>query len=207
MADLMAIVSKAVFEKAAGKAPVVGTKLAMDRYVSANKALEPLAANGRLYLVTVRPPNEALWLVAVLDKPVFDGTQWLAKPCDKPIVDISHLRARLQFESGKGITAAPGALGMSLQTPRALTSNDTALLDAVFTGAPIAAAAPVAPETDRRALLLRAVLADPDHVAPRQVLADEPHEPQRSTRRVHPARDRARGRPRDPQARPAQAAP
>ena len=39
MADMMAIVSKAVFEKAAGKQPAVGTKLAMDRYVSANKNL------------------------------------------------------------------------------------------------------------------------------------------------------------------------
>ena len=61
MPDLMAIVSKAVFEKAAGKAPKVGAKLAMDRYVSANKNLEPLAKQGRLFLVTVRPPNEALW--------------------------------------------------------------------------------------------------------------------------------------------------
>ena len=45
----------------------------MDRYVSANKGLEPLADGGRLYLVTVRPPNEALWLVAVLEQPKFDG--------------------------------------------------------------------------------------------------------------------------------------
>jgi uncharacterized protein (TIGR02996 family) len=177
VADLMAIVSKAVFEKAAGKTPKVGTKLAMDRYVSANKNLEPLAAGGRLYLVTVRPPNEALWLVAVLDKPKFDGAQWLARPCDKPIVDVSSLRGRLKFESGKGITAAAGALGMSLQTPRILTADDAALLDGAFIGAPVAeaaAAAPeAAPETDRRNLLLRAVLADPDHVAPRQVFADE----------------------------------
>jgi len=73
MADIMAIVSKAIFEKAAGKAPKVGTALRMDRYVSANKALEPLAQGGKLYLVTVRPPDEALWLVAILEKPELDG--------------------------------------------------------------------------------------------------------------------------------------
>src|SRR5258708_6230451 len=118
---MMAIVSKAVFEKAAGKNPAVGTRLAMDRYVSANKTLEPLGSGGKLYLVTVRPPDEALWLVAVLDKPKFDGSQWVAKACTTPITDISNLRARIKFESGVGITPKKGALGMSLQTPRALT--------------------------------------------------------------------------------------
>lgn len=134
MADIMAIVSKAVFEKAAGKSPTVGTKLAMDRYVSANKNLERLAEGGKLYLVTVRPPDEALWLVAVLDRPKFDGKQWKTKPCETPITDITHLRGELVFESGKGITAAKGALGMSLQTPRAITAEDAALLDAAAAG-------------------------------------------------------------------------
>src|SRR6185436_6062198 len=92
MPELMAIVSKAVFEKSAGKAPKLGTRLAMDRYVSANKNLEPLASGATLYLVTVRPPDEALWLVAVLESPHFDGKQWIAAPCDTPIVDISALR-------------------------------------------------------------------------------------------------------------------
>jgi hypothetical protein len=75
MPDIMAIVSKAIFEKAAGKAPTVGTKLSMDRYVSLNKALAPLAQGGKLYLVTVRPPDEELWLVAILEQPRFDGKQ------------------------------------------------------------------------------------------------------------------------------------
>ena len=78
MADLMVIVSKAVFEKAAGKSPSLGDQLGMDRYVTANKALEPVRGGGKLYLVTVRPPNEALWLVAVLENPKFDGKQWKA---------------------------------------------------------------------------------------------------------------------------------
>jgi uncharacterized protein (TIGR02996 family) len=186
MPDLMAIVSKAVFEKAAGKAPKVGAKLAMDRYVSANKNLESLSAGGKLYLVTVRPPDEALWLVAVLDQPHFDGKQWIAAPCDTPIVDISSLRTHIKFESGKGMSMAPGTLGMSLQTPRALTTEDVALLAGALDGAKLPPAVgalgrgiPAAPTTvadgdaDRAAGLLANVIADPDNDLARQVYADE----------------------------------
>ncbi|MEO8698582.1 MAG: hypothetical protein ABI867_01030 [Kofleriaceae bacterium] len=182
---MMAIVSKAVFEKAAGKAPKVGVKLAMDRYVSANKNLDRLSEGGTLYLVTVRPPDEALWLVAILDQPKFDGSQWVATASSVPITDISELRDQLKFESGKGITAAKGALGMSLQTPRAVTAEDARLLDAAATGAPAAPAAPSSegfPDAppgamatgggNRRQLLLAAVIADPDNEGARQVYAD-----------------------------------
>jgi hypothetical protein len=169
----MAIVSKAVFEKAAGKHPNVGDTLHMDRYISAAKGLSPLAGGGRLFLVTVRPPNEALWLVGVLDHPTFDGTQWKSAPSPLPITDITALRGQLTFESGKGITAAPGALGMSLQTPRVLAAHDVALLDAATAGMP--AAAPVLETSGERRqgdALLEALLADPTSSAPRQVIAD-----------------------------------
>jgi len=178
---MMAIVSKAVFEKAAGKSPAVGTRLGMDRYVSANKNLEPLGAGGKLYLVTVRPPDEALWLVAVLDNPAFDGTQWTAAPSTTPITDVSNLRARIKFTSGAGITAKAGALGMSLQTPRALTAEDVQLLDAAVGGAADAGvpAAPAGPSAfgaatgERRGSLLGAILEDPGSDAARQVYADQ----------------------------------
>jgi uncharacterized protein (TIGR02996 family) len=173
MPDLMAIVSKAVFEKAAGKAPKLGTKLAMDRYVSANKNLEPLAAGGKLYLVTVRPPDEALWLVAVLETPHFDGAQWIAAPCDTPIADISGLRTRIEFESGKGMSTTPGTLGMSLQTPRALTAGDVALLDSVLGGAPAPTDDVASGDVARAAGLLANVLAEPDSDLARHVYADE----------------------------------
>jgi uncharacterized protein (TIGR02996 family) len=172
--DLMAIVSKAVFEREAGKSPAPGTRLGMDRYVSTNKALAPLAGGGRLYLVTVRPPNEALWLVAILDQPTHDGEAWIAKKCATPITDITALKGRLQFQSGTGIKAKPGALGMSLQTPRALTAADAALLDEAAGAATDAAPPDAAADADdaRRAGLLEAILADPDNDDPRRIYAD-----------------------------------
>ncbi|MBN1210518.1 MAG: hypothetical protein JXB05_37035 [Myxococcaceae bacterium] len=127
MPDVLAIISKAVFEKeAAGRKP--GELLPLDRYRSASRHLEPLKSGGRLFLVTVRPPAEALWLVAVLDGLKFKDDEWTARANRTPITDITALIPRIRFESGKGITAAKGALGMSLQTPRALAPEDATLL-------------------------------------------------------------------------------
>lgn len=124
---MLAIISKAVFEKeAAGLKP--GDVLPLDRYRSASRHLDPLKSGGRLFLVTVRPPKEALWLVAVLEGLKFKDEEWHATPNRAPITDITPLIPRLRFESGKGITAAKGALGMSLQTPRTLAAEDIALL-------------------------------------------------------------------------------
>jgi uncharacterized protein (TIGR02996 family) len=187
MPDVMVIVSKAVFEKAAGKSPKVGDQLRMDRYVTANKALEPVRTGGKLYLVTVRPPDEKLWLVAVLENPKFDGKQWKAAACETAITDISALRSKIKFESGKGISAAAGTLGMSLQTPRVLADADAKLLDAAL-GVPPAAARPIkgegvppppdkaipanTGERKRGDALRDAVIDDPTSDLPRQVFAD-----------------------------------
>lgn len=174
MADVMAIVSKAVFEKAAGKAPKLGTALGMDRYVSANKGLAPLEGGGTLYLVTVRPPDEALWLVAVLANPTFSGSEWVATACTTPMIDISSLKASLVFENGKGLPTTKGTLGMSLQTPRVLTAADVALLAGALGGAPAPTSAPVKAFTakqDPAAPLLAAVLAAPNDDAPKLALA------------------------------------
>jgi hypothetical protein len=127
MPDMLAIISKAVFEKeAAGLKP--GDVLPLDRYRSASRHLDPLKAGGRLFLVTVRPPKEALWLVAVLEGLKFKDEEWRGTANRVPITDITALIPKLRFESGKGIAAAKGALGMSLQTPRALTAEDVKLL-------------------------------------------------------------------------------
>ena len=127
MADLLAIIAKAVFE-VDSKGAAVGQVLALDKYVSTNKALEPLRAGGRLFLVTVRPPDERLWLVAVLESPKHDGKAWVAKRNVRPIADVSHLRGSIRFASNTGISATKGAMGMSLQTPRELTAQDVGLL-------------------------------------------------------------------------------
>lgn len=129
MPDMMAIVSKAVFEEYAPRAKP-GAVLGMRVYRSANKHLERLAEDksSRLFLVTVRPPKEDLWLVAVLEHPEFDDEIWVAPRNRHPITDIGSLKDRLKFESGKGLQAKKGALGMSLQTPRVLTPADAELL-------------------------------------------------------------------------------
>ncbi len=143
---MLAIISKAIFEKeAAGKKP--GDVLPLDRYRSGSRHLDPLKSGGRLFLVTVRPPKEALWLVAVLENLKFKGDEWAASPNRVPITDITALIPRLRFESGKGISAAKGALGMSLQTPRALTAADVGLL-LQANATPGGAAAELPPQED-----------------------------------------------------------
>lgn len=121
MGSVLAIISKAQFEAlaktAGGKA--LGQLVPIDCYNSQHRALEPLQSGGSLFLVTVRPPDEALWLVAILEAPQADDTGWRAKANIVPLTDISVLKDSLRFENGKGITARTGALGMSLQTPRA----------------------------------------------------------------------------------------
>ena len=126
MGSVLAIVSKKVFEKEFRAAP--NQVVATAAYTSTHKTLEALAAGGDLFLVTVAA-GEQLWLVGVLRKPKFAGGAWKAAPNTVPITDVTALVGQLRFESGNGITARPGALAMSLQTPRGLTEADVALLD------------------------------------------------------------------------------
>jgi uncharacterized protein (TIGR02996 family) len=182
---VMAIVSKAIFEKLAkGASP--GTVVPLDRYNSANKALDPLGSGGRLFLLTVRPEKERLWLVAVLENLSYMKDAWVAAAPNRiPITDVSSLRSQIKFESGKGITAKEGALAMSLQTPRLLAPSDVEILLAAAGGgaAPASAAASpagAAPATsaaaraaeETRVKLLRAIFEDPDDDGPRLVYAD-----------------------------------
>ncbi|NTX56481.1 hypothetical protein [Myxococcus sp. CA039A] len=136
MPDMLAIISKAIFEKeATGLSP--GQVLPTDRYRSQSRHLSPLEDGGRLFLVTVRPPNESLWLVAVLEGLSSDDEGWVGRKNRIPITDVTSAIPTLRFESGKGLQAAKGALGMSLQTPRVLTSTDAELLLASAGGGPI----------------------------------------------------------------------
>ncbi|MBL8607724.1 MAG: hypothetical protein JNL38_10405 [Myxococcales bacterium] len=135
--SVLAVVSKAVFEKEArsGRAVLgIGATWATARYASENPALASLHSGGDLWLVTVRP-GDVLWLVGVLRSPKAKSGGWSATPNEAPIRDITALIPKLRFASGKGVTAAPGKLGMSLQTPRVLADGDVALLEAAVKGA------------------------------------------------------------------------
>ncbi len=128
MPDILAIVSKTVFERdarVADKAVTPGSVWPIDRYTTTTKPFQALERGGRIFLVTVRPPHESLWFVGVVDAPSFDGAAWIAEEPNKlPVTDVTRLRKTLRFESGKGMSQEKGTLGMSLQTPRVLTAGD-----------------------------------------------------------------------------------
>lgn len=214
MTDVMVIVSKAQFEEQHPRAKI-GDVLPIDRYVSTHARLETLRDGGALFLVTVRPPDEALWLVAVLEAPTHDGTAWSGARNVSPVTDLGDLRSDLVFANGKGLSAKPGALGMALQTPRYLAASDVALLRGASSTATgktratepkakaTAKAKPPAPRTTKRApaavpapaalpidegdfrtgildparaetvaSLVRQIVASPDDLTKRAILAD-----------------------------------
>jgi len=128
MASVLAIVSKALFDKMVPKDVKLGTVVETDRYLSNNKAFDRLKEGGAVFMVTVRPPDEKLWLVAILESPKKKGDAWTSSANVTPLSDVTSALKKLRFESDTGITAKKGALGMSLQTPRVLTDKDVALL-------------------------------------------------------------------------------
>ncbi len=127
MPNLLAIIAKAQFEQSHPEVRE-GDALEFDRYVSTNAALTSLEEGGSLFLVTVRPPDERLWLVGELVDPKHDGKAWKSAPSKTMVRDVTALIPELKFASGKGLAPKKGALGMSLQTPRQLTDDDAALL-------------------------------------------------------------------------------
>jgi eukaryotic-like serine/threonine-protein kinase len=154
--DILAIVSKAIFERDArtrdGEPLAPGDVWPVDRYNSAHKAFLPLEGGGRIFLVTVRPPDERLWFLGVVEEPAFDGSSWIAGTANRlPVTDITHLRRSITFESGKGMSQDRGTLGMSLQTPRALTAHDVERILAAVTGDGAAEPPPASPAPRPRA--------------------------------------------------------
>ena len=195
MGDVFAIVSKAVFEKEArveGEPVGLGDVWPVARYGGTGKVFESaLADGGRIFMVTVRPPDEKLWLLAILESPKLDKKTkaWTASPNVVPAVDISSLRKSIKFESGKGMSQDKGTLGMSLQTPRALGPGDADQILAMIggggakskaastTGAAKAkgpAGAKITTRSQSRvAALLSAIRDEPGDAVNRQVLADQ----------------------------------
>ena len=128
MASVLAIISKALFDKLVPDDPELGMVIDTDRYVSANKTFDGLEAGDAIFLVTVRPPNEKLWLVGVLEKPKHKAGAWISAANTVPLTDVTAAIKKLKLASGTGLKAKKGKLGMSLQTPRALTAADDKLL-------------------------------------------------------------------------------
>lgn len=125
MASILAIVSRAAFEQDSDLE--VGQLYETSEYLSKNKALAPVAEGGALFLVTARPDDQ-LWLVGILERPIFVADRWTASANTQRIVDITERMDDLVFETGTGIKFKPGSLGMALQTPRRMTDADVALL-------------------------------------------------------------------------------
>jgi len=173
--QVLAVVSKAVFEKQAPHA-TLGARFATDRYVSKNPGLRGLAEGGALFLVTVRPPDERLWLVAILESPRFDGEQWVAAENAVPMTDVTALVPRLKLATGQGIHAEPGKLGMSLQTPRKLTGDDAALLRGAIGGA---SATPAAKPTTKPVAKAEAAPAKPAKAAEKPAEKPTPPKPEK----------------------------
>ncbi len=124
MSDAIAIISRPIFEKLAGKAPACGVELLdLRRYDSTAKGLDTLAEpESKLFLVTVRPDG-ALWLVQLLVACKKDAKGWSGIR-DGAVIDLGPVRHLLRI--AKDVPAAK--LAMSLQTPRALGKHDSTLL-------------------------------------------------------------------------------
>jgi len=128
VANTLAIVSRKLFD-GEHRGACVGDVLPFEIYRSQNKGLDSLTKSDSLFLVTVRA-DESLWLVAELVGPKKSKDGWRATTNERAVVDITALIPEIEFDTGKGISAQPGRLGMSLQTPRKLTEADVALLRA-----------------------------------------------------------------------------
>jgi hypothetical protein len=128
MASVLALVSKPLFGKASPKGVKVGDLFESHSYLSKHKTFTKLDDGGSIFLVTVRPPDEQLWLIAIIDEPVFKDDGWYGAENRTAIVDITGAIPKLVFSSGNGLAPKKGALGMSLQTPRVLTDADEKLL-------------------------------------------------------------------------------
>ncbi len=130
---ILAIVSKAIFEREAKRGETkrgLGDVLDIDRYVSRGPALAPLRDGATLVLVTVRPPTEDIWLVAILDDLSLTDDGYIAKKANRiPLTDVTTLVKELLAEGGSPLK--PGKIAMSLQTPRSLGVKALARVRAV----------------------------------------------------------------------------
>lgn len=136
MASVMAIISREVLSGLAPAGFALGTLLPLDRHVSRQKALQALTAGGSLFLVTVRPERDRVWLAGLIERPRFDGESWRGTPNQVPVTDVTAAIRKLRFHNGVGVRTSTDeplgtkkiTLGMSLQAPRILTPEDESVI-------------------------------------------------------------------------------
>src|SRR5262245_55934201 len=69
--------------------------------------LDRLRGGAPLFLVDVRPETD-LFVTAVIEASRFDAHGWAGGAADVVLVDIGHLRSRLRFDTGMGVTGSKG---------------------------------------------------------------------------------------------------
>ncbi len=158
MADVLAVVKRTVFDyhdRHRGPLGPGSGPLEWTDYESKHWLLDEYLDNGdRIFLVTARPGG-LLWLIAVYEDVERRKGGWCARRDNRTaIIDISDLRGKLKFHTGKGITTDDSKLGNSLQTPRRLTRADIQLIEKALKqkGQTIGAARTVLGEEEAEAL-------------------------------------------------------
>jgi HNH endonuclease len=130
MLNMMAVVARPYFE-ADNADCTEGSVVRWRTYRADHSPLKRLRTDrkNRLYLVTVRPPRNVVWLVAVYENVAKKGGEWTsAIPNRTPIVDLTPVLGGLKFESGKGLKVPTAKRPQALQAPRVLTAADVALI-------------------------------------------------------------------------------
>ncbi len=122
-------VSDAALEAAAKKGELARNRpWKTDRFVSRDRALQPLSEGGALFLVTVAMFGFTK-LLAVLEQPTFQKGVWVsAKRNVLPARDISAEYRKLSWASVKGKTVELKHLNKLLRSPQPLTEDDEVLL-------------------------------------------------------------------------------
>jgi hypothetical protein len=133
LADILAVVKKTVWEqhdRRGGPLRPGSGPLTWRSYESNHRQLDQHLDDGdRIFLVTARPGG-LLWLVAVYEDVKREPRGWVARKENRVrIVDVTHLKRKLRFHNGRGITRDDAKLGNSLQTPRRLTRSDIVHLE------------------------------------------------------------------------------
>lgn len=109
-----------------------GGVVEVDGWETKHPRLLKVRANESIYVVTVRPgTSPRIWLVAILREVKAAADGLTATPNTTPTVDVTDLVLSLKFTLGdKAVTSEPAKFGNSLQTPRRLSLEDCARLDA-----------------------------------------------------------------------------